>query len=151
MEAPGRLKKTLHIGGVAGDVTVSELRRLCEPFGHLLNVTLPKDPTKGELFLIYYILVIGTHRGFGFVEFDDEEDARDCIDNLHEAELHGRILTVTLARQLHRDEIKSVLETEEEQMAAVPRGVKPIAPLTDLERAEVEGLMVTEDAKAQLR
>lgn len=137
MEAPGRLRKTLHIGGVAGDVTVNELRRLCEPFGRLLNVTLPKDSTKG------------THRGFGFVEFDEEEDARDCIDNLHEAELHGRILTVTLARQLHRDEIKSVQENEEDLI--VPRGVKPIAPLTDLERAEVEGLMVTEDAKAQLR
>lgn len=40
----------------------------------------------------------GKHRGCGFVEFEEEQDANHAIDNMNEAELYGRILTVNLAR-----------------------------------------------------
>lgn len=40
----------------------------------------------------------GKHRGFGFVEFEEEDDATQAIDNMHESELYGRVITVNLAR-----------------------------------------------------
>ena len=40
----------------------------------------------------------GTHRGFAFVEFEDPDDAAECIYNLNGAELLGRTLKVSLAQ-----------------------------------------------------
>lgn len=37
------------------------------------------------------------HRGFGFVTFVEKEDAAAAMDNMHCAELFGRVLTVNIA------------------------------------------------------
>lgn len=51
------------------------------------------------LYLSSYVdLRLGKHRGFGFVEYEDEDDANQAIDNMHESELYGRVITVNLAR-----------------------------------------------------
>ena len=46
-------------------------------FGDLSNVQIPTDEKSG------------THRGFGFVEFEEREDALAALDNMHGAELLG--------------------------------------------------------------
>ena len=38
------------------------------------------------------------HRGFAFVQFEDRGDAADCIDNMNNAELFGRVLKVNVAK-----------------------------------------------------
>lgn len=38
------------------------------------------------------------HRGFGFVEFEESEDALTAMDNMHESEIYGRVIQVTPAK-----------------------------------------------------
>ncbi|KDD76116.1 hypothetical protein H632_c349p2 [Helicosporidium sp. ATCC 50920] len=56
------------------------------PFGDIKDVSIPLDHASG------------THRGFGFVEFELPEDAADAVDNMHNGELLGRVLRVNYAQ-----------------------------------------------------
>mmetsp|Transcript_8333 Transcript_8333/g.10911 ORF Transcript_8333/g.10911 Transcript_8333/m.10911 type:complete len:108 (-) Transcript_8333:301-624(-) len=56
------------------------------PFGPLKSVDMPMDYTSG------------VHKGFGFVEFEDADDAAEAIYNMDGSELMGRTLTVNLAQ-----------------------------------------------------
>lgn len=47
------------------------------PFGEIKDVSIPLDHASGK------------HRGFGFVEFEDKDDAADAIDNMHNAGAGG--------------------------------------------------------------
>src|SRR5690242_19334025 len=38
------------------------------------------------------------HRGFGFVEFEEAEDAKHAMENMRDSELFGRVLTVNIAK-----------------------------------------------------
>lgn len=38
------------------------------------------------------------HRGFGYVEFENEDDVKDAIDNMDQAELFGRVIKVNPAK-----------------------------------------------------
>jgi len=42
----------------------------------------------------------GKHRGFGFVEYEDKEDAAAAIENMHNAELFGRVLKANYAQPM---------------------------------------------------
>ena len=42
--------------------------------------------------------VTGRSRGFGFVEYEDAENATKAIEQFHEKEFQGRALTVNIAR-----------------------------------------------------
>ena len=79
-------KRTLFVGGLHEAVDEIFLAAAFSPFGDIKNVQIPKDNESGK------------HKGFGFVVFSDAEDAADAIDNLHNAELHGRVLTVNIAK-----------------------------------------------------
>ena len=39
------------------------------------------------------------HRGFGYVEFSSPEDAREAMENMHAAELYGRVIRVNAAKE----------------------------------------------------
>ena len=41
----------------------------------------------------------GVHRGFGFVEFEDADDAAEAIFNMDGAELMGRTIRCSMAQQ----------------------------------------------------
>eukprot|EP01147_Barroeca_monosierra_P000339 gene339-3706_t len=79
-------KRILYVGGLAEDVDTKMLRAAFLPFGDIVDVQIPMDPTADS------------HRGFGFVEFEMVEDANAAIDNMHESELLGRTLRVNHAR-----------------------------------------------------
>jgi len=79
-------KRTVYIGGLVAECHESLVRAAALPFGPVKQVEIPRDYKTGE------------HRGFAFVEFDDPDDAAECIFNLNGAELLGRSLNVSLAQ-----------------------------------------------------
>lgn len=42
--------------------------------------------------------VIDIHKGFGFVEFEEEEDAASAIENMDGGEVYGKVLKVNIAK-----------------------------------------------------
>lgn len=38
------------------------------------------------------------HRGFGFVEYQEADDAQHAMDNMNDSELFGRVLKVNIAK-----------------------------------------------------
>jgi len=48
--------------------------------------------------------VKGKHRGFAFVEYEDADDAEECIFNMDGADLAGRTIAVSVAQpnQVHK-------------------------------------------------
>eukprot|EP00937_MAST-01D_sp_MAST-1D-sp2_P007511 g7511.t1 len=78
-------KRTVYVGGLEDEVDEKLLHAAFIPFGDIAEVQIP--PKQG-----------GKARGFGFVEFEEAEDAAAAIDNMHESELLGRVLRVNLAK-----------------------------------------------------
>ena len=79
-------KRTLYVGGLEESVSLDVLRAAFVPFGELVDVNLPTDPSGQK------------HRGFAFVQYETKEDAADAIDNMDNAELYGRVLKVNIAK-----------------------------------------------------
>jgi peptidyl-prolyl isomerase E (cyclophilin E) len=77
--------KSLFVGGLDAAVTTDLLRAAFLPFGNVKDLQLPLDAA-------------GAHKGFAFIEFDEEEDAAAAIANMEGAELFGRTIRVNLAR-----------------------------------------------------
>ena len=72
----------VYVGNVAKDLTDAQFTALVEPFGKAESVNLVKY--KGT----------GASRGFGFVEFKNDEEARAAIAALNGKEINGQKLTV---------------------------------------------------------
>ena len=81
-------KTTLYVGGLEETVNEAVLHAAFLPFGDVKDVNIPLDHTAG------------THRGFGFVEYLDKDDAAAAVDNMHNAELYGRVLRVNFAQPM---------------------------------------------------
>jgi len=79
-------RRALYVGGIADPVTETTLRAAFLPFGPIKSVDMPRDYAKG------------THRGFGFVEFESADDAEEAIFNMDGAEIMGKSITVNLAQ-----------------------------------------------------
>eukprot|EP00983_Pelagomonas_calceolata_P067442 1149479-Pelagomonas_calceolata.AAC.2 len=56
--------------------------------GSLQDVNIPMDHATGK------------HRGFGFIEYEDKEDSAAAIENMHNAELFGRVLKTNYAQPM---------------------------------------------------
>ncbi|RLN95624.1 hypothetical protein BBJ28_00006844 [Nothophytophthora sp. Chile5] len=63
-------KRALYVGGLDKQVTEQGLYTAFVPFGPLKSVQIPMD------------YKTQSSKGFGFVEFEDEADARAAIDNM---------------------------------------------------------------------
>lgn len=83
------MKCTVYVGGLDQAVTVQTLAEAFVPFGEVVDITLPKPdvPNSSDL-----------HRGFGYVEFDMPDDAKEAIDNMDGSELYGRTIKVAPAK-----------------------------------------------------
>lgn len=77
-------KKTIYVGGLSEEVNEKILRGAFNPFGDILNVQLPLD------------YVTQKHRGYGFVEFEEAEDAAAAIENMNDSELYGKTIKVNI-------------------------------------------------------
>ncbi|KAM3513715.1 hypothetical protein MY11210_002624 [Beauveria gryllotalpidicola] len=89
MSDAARWKATVHVGGLAPQVTNANVVDAFIPFGEIVDVKLPKPdaPNSEE-----------THKGFAYVEFEDSADVKEAIDNMDQAELFGRTLKVSQAK-----------------------------------------------------
>uniref|UniRef100_A0AAV1UMK3 RRM domain-containing protein n=1 Tax=Peronospora matthiolae TaxID=2874970 RepID=A0AAV1UMK3_9STRA len=82
-EAEGRKSKII-VRNVAFEATSNEIRELFGAFGQLKRVRMPKK-------------FDGRHRGFAFVEFLTEQEARNAFSALASSHLYGRHLVLEWA------------------------------------------------------
>ncbi|MEO8379541.1 MAG: RNA-binding protein [Acidobacteriota bacterium] len=76
----------LYVGNLSKQVTDAQLNDLAVPFGTLLSATVATERGSGE------------SRGFGFVEFTSDDEARAAITALDGKEVQGQSLKVNEAR-----------------------------------------------------
>lgn len=89
MSDPTRLKSTLYVGGLDNAVTSNTLHSAFVPFGEIADITLPKPQLPSSQ---------DPHRGYAYVEFELERDAREAIDNMDQSVLFGRVIRVNVAK-----------------------------------------------------
>jgi RNA recognition motif-containing protein len=89
MSDTSRLKATVYIGGLDNAVTQQTLHAAFIPFGDIVDISLPKPDLPSST---------DPHRGFGYVEFESPEDAKEAIDNMDQSELFGRVIRVAQAK-----------------------------------------------------
>lgn len=76
----------LYVGNLSYSTTEDKLRAAFGAYGTLASAAIMLDRVSGR------------SRGFGFVEYADETNARRAIEALNGAEMDGRALTVNEAR-----------------------------------------------------
>ncbi|CAD7925901.1 unnamed protein product [Amoebophrya sp. A120] len=76
--------RMIFVGGLHEEVTEESLRQAFLPFGEIKECKIPKRE--------------GKTRGFGFVEYEDEEDAKAAIDNMDQSEFFGKTLVVNTSK-----------------------------------------------------
>ncbi len=82
-------EKKLYLGNLEYGITEEELRRKIEEKG----ITVKEVKIITDKFT-------GKSKGFGFAEFETEEEAQKAIDALNGQEINGRPLRVSKARKL---------------------------------------------------
>ena len=88
--------------GLDDNVTEEILFAAFIPFGDIKEVTVPKDFT------------VNKHKGFGFVEYEESDDAKAAIDNMDGAELFGKVIRCNFAKPLTKvSSGKAVWSSEE--------------------------------------
>jgi len=80
------MSQKIYINNLRYDVREDELRTLRERFGPLLSVAIPRN------------YETGAGRGYGFVEFSEEDNALKAIEELNKTFFRGRPLKALLAR-----------------------------------------------------
>jgi RNA recognition motif-containing protein len=76
----------LYVGNLPYNTSEDDLRNLFSPYGNVDSVAVITDRDTGR------------SKGFGFVEFGDDTEARNAITGLSGQEFGGRALTVNEAR-----------------------------------------------------
>jgi len=76
----------LYVGNLSKQVTDSQLNDLAVPFGTLVSAAVATDRSSGE------------SKGFGFVEFTNETEARAAITGLDGKDVNGQALKVNEAK-----------------------------------------------------
>lgn len=84
--APQMNNKKLYVGNLPYSTSEDDLRNLFGQYGEIVNVTLIIDKMSGR------------SKGFGFVEFAEEDAATAAIEATNGMELEGRALVVNVAR-----------------------------------------------------
>ena len=76
----------LYVGNLSYETNERELREAFAAFGNPASVRIITDGDSGR------------SKGFGFVEFENEDEARAAITGLNGTEMRGRTVTVNEAR-----------------------------------------------------
>jgi RNA recognition motif-containing protein len=80
------MAKKLYVGNLKFDMTDQELEEAFAQFGEIASATIVKDRISGR------------SKGFGFVEFANDEDADTAREALNGKELKGRTVRIDNAR-----------------------------------------------------
>ena len=73
-------------GGLEENATEAVVHAAFIPFGDIKDISMPLDQSTQK------------HRGFAFITYFEKEDAAAAMDNMHNGELYGRVLTVNYAQ-----------------------------------------------------
>ena len=79
-------KKKIYIGNLPFSVDSEGLRKIFSEFGEVTDAIVITDRNSGR------------SKGFGFVEYGNEEMAKAAIEGMNGKELEGRNLVVNIAR-----------------------------------------------------
>ncbi len=79
--------KKLFVGGLSWQTTDSDLKKAFEPFGEIAEAKVITERDTGR------------SRGFGFVTFARDEDAKTAMSKMHGTSLDGRNITVNEAQE----------------------------------------------------
>lgn len=80
--APSRGPMKLYVGSLHYNITEDMLRGIFEPFGKLDDIKLIRDPQTNR------------SQGYGFVTYNNGDDARKALDQLNGFDLAGRAMKV---------------------------------------------------------
>lgn len=80
------MNKNLYVGNLSANVTAEDLRHNFSDVGTVLSTVIIKDK------------FTSVSKGFGFVEMDTEEGAREAIKRFNGCQLDGAAITVNEAR-----------------------------------------------------
>ena len=80
------MNKKLYVGNLSYDTSEDELRKLFVDVGPVVSATIITDRSSGR------------SKGFGFVEMETEQHAREAIDRLDNYSLNDRTIKVSEAR-----------------------------------------------------
>lgn len=80
------MSKKLYVGSLSYQATSSQLEELFSQLGPIVSATVITDKYSGQ------------GKGFGFVEYESEEDARKAVSTLNGTQFQGRTLVVNEAR-----------------------------------------------------
>ena len=83
---PKKMEKKLYVGGLPYSTTEEELKEAFSAAGNVTSAVIITDRMSGR------------SKGFGFVEFETEEEAAKAIEMFHESEMGGRKIIVNEAR-----------------------------------------------------
>ncbi len=89
------MSKKLYVGNLPYTVTSDQLRQQFSQAGTVVDCTVITDRQTGR------------SKGFGFVEFEKEEDAKKAIETFNEQEMEGRKLVVNEARPKEPEDNKN--------------------------------------------
>ena len=85
------MAKKLYVGNLSFDMLDEDLEQAFAEYGEIVSVVVVKDRDSGR------------SRGFGFVEFADEESAQKAKQALDGKEVKGRALRIDEAREQKRE------------------------------------------------
>ncbi|KAM0486102.1 hypothetical protein ACHAPX_000804 [Trichoderma viride] len=89
MTDAARWKATVHVGGLSQLATSTHVFDAFIPFGDIVEVQVPKADAPNST---------DPHKGFAYVEFEDNADAKEAIDNMDQSEFFGKVIKVSPAR-----------------------------------------------------
>ncbi len=76
----------MYVSNLSFHTADNELRTLFEQYGVVNSAKVITDRESGQ------------SRGFGFVEMPSDNEANEAMKNLHQKEIEGRSMSVTVAR-----------------------------------------------------
>ncbi|CAI2738182.1 unnamed protein product [Dicrocoelium dendriticum] len=127
----------LYIGSLHYNITEEMLKGIFEPFGKIDDIKLIKDPATGR------------SQGYGFVTYNNSDDAKKALDQLNGFELAGRPMKVNHVTERNEYACLSALDNDEADRAGVDLGTTGrLALMAKL--AEGTGLEIPKAALAQL-
>lgn len=77
----------MYVSNLSFQTGDDELRKLFEQFGNVFSAKVITDRETGR------------SRGFGFVEMKSDEEAQKAITGLNNAQVEGRAMSVSVARE----------------------------------------------------
>ena len=94
--------RTVYIGNISQQITSTYLKKYFSTFGDIIKVDIPVNPESP-----------GQHRSIAFIEFEEQQDALEAVENMNNNLLQGKLIKCSIARQKIRDFTKPLWEDED--------------------------------------